>query len=725
MVSNQLLRHQEASINSIRMHPEIPFVFLIGGFGCLTGEAMLTTPEGPVSMYKFQGGPVLTPLGFRNASLPIPARSEVVSVEVGDSQIRCNGAHLLKSSDGNWIRVSQLLARLLAKSICSNPLETIQDNSLKAQHEGVQRWMRIALDYLYCYLFCFHFDDAQLHLLEEGDQDVTPLLEYAHDNNPECYGDGQILPLCIRLLSLLYPLSKRHSKSLRDHLVSVFEVLTGESYQKLREDFCSVLGLSQCLKDPDQSTVVIGESTFQISAYDTSLCDTYIVTDKETQSLLKNITFYGIDTTYRMHVEEAECFYANGLLHHNCGKSFTDVQLCLFLYHAYKHSKEPITIGILGVTIKLLKQTVIADLERAFDAGNITYRDNSQAGTITVGQVTFVYLAMQNPDDIYAFNFHCAICDEIDEVPSERVQKIVTAIQERCRVVMPAGKDMPSRDPFIFFSTTAQGLGGTYQLIEYLKEKQLPYIKIRGRTQDNTNLAQSQLKLLRGLYTEDEARAYLDGEFVNLSTGRVYPEYDARVHAYMRFKVRPDDVIYVGQDFNAGYNAAVDMIERNGKIYVVDIHHWDYVGDAARQLRELYPTNRIVMIPDANGKEIMSGFVEEFEEHNVEIHWNNINPSILERITGINKAFRFGNLYVFQDLKKLLMGLETRDFDDMGKPRKGKGPDALDHHCDAFEYGFWHIIHTIKGYDKILDAIKAVHHVKQQVRDAESRVDAA
>ena len=418
----------------------------------------------------------------------------------------------------------------------------------------------------------------------------------------------------------------------------------------------------------------------------------------------------------RMHPEIPFVFLIGGF---GCGKSFTDVQLCLFLYHAYKNSKEPITIGILGVTIKLLKQTVIADLERAFDAGNISYRDNSQAGTITVGQVTFVYLAMQNPDDIYAFNFHCAICDEIDEVPSERVQKIVTAIQERCRVVMPAGRDMPSRDPFIFFSTTAQGLGGTYQLIEYFKEKNLPYIKIRGRTQDNTNLAQSQLKLLRGLYTEDEARAYLDGEFVNLSTGRVYPEYDARVHVYMPFKVKPTDTIYVGQDFNAGYNAAVEMVERNGKIYVVNIHHWDYVGDAARRLRELYPDNKIIMIPDANGKEIMSGFVEEFEQYNVEIHWNNINPSILERITGINKAFRFGNLFIFQGLKKLEMGLETRDFDDTGKPRKGKGPDALDHHCDAFEYGFWHIIHTIHGYDKILQAIKAVHHVKQQVRDAE------
>lgn len=455
----------------------------------------------------------------------------------------------------------------------------------------------------------------------------------------------------------------------------------------------------------------------------------------------------------RMHPEIPFVFLIGGF-QFGCGKSFTDVQLCLFLYHAYKHSKEPITIGILGVTIKLLKQTVIADLERAFDAGNISYRDNSQAGTITVGQVTFVYLAMQNPDDIYAFNFHCAICDEIDEVPAERVQKIVTAIQERCRVVMPAGKDMPSRDPFIFFSTTAQGLGGTYQLIKYFQKKGLPYIKIRGRTQDNTNLAKSQLELLRGLYTEDEAKAYLDGEFINLSTGRVYPEFDTSKHKYMPFKIREGkavptlneygqeiptrdsngniigrketyeggDVIYVGQDFNAGYNAAVTLISRGDKIFAVRTDHWNYVGDGARMLRERYPNNRIILIPDANGKEIMSGFSEEFDAYNVEIYWNNINPSITERITGVNKAFRFMQLYVFEECEDLIMGLETRDFDDNGKPRKGKGPGALDHHCDAFEYGFWHIIHQIKGYDRILEAIKAVHHVKAAAQEAEKNV---
>ena len=441
----------------------------------------------------------------------------------------------------------------------------------------------------------------------------------------------------------------------------------------------------------------------------------------------------------RQHPEVPYVFLIGGF---GAGKSMTDVMLCLFLYSCYVHSPTPITIGILGVTIKLLKQTVIADLERAFDAAGIPYRDNSQAGTLTVGQITFVYLAMQNPDDIYAFNFHAAICDEIDEVPADRVKKIVTAIQERCRAMIPASTNgkMPAREPFIFFSTTAQGLGGTYMLTEEFRKNNVPYAVIRARTQDNPYLAPGQLQLLRKLYTEDEARAFLDGEFVNLSVGRVYPEFIPNKHVYMSFPVQTGvqtyhsdgtfkgyeggDVIYVGQDFNAGYNAAVIIIARAGTMYIIDTEHWDYVGDAARKLREAYPTNRIVMIPDANGKEIMSGFVEEFDEHHVEIYWNNVNPSVTERITGVNKAFRMGQLKIFEKQDRLQMCLQTRDFDDTGKPRKGKGPNALDHWGDAMEYGIWHIIHQINGYDKILEAIRAVHHVKD-VQEQLNRKEAA
>ena len=185
----------------------------------------------------------------------------------------------------------------------------------------------------------------------------------------------------------------------------------------------------------------------------------------------------------------------------------------------------------------------------------------------------------------------------------------------------------------------------------------------------------------------------------------------------MRFPIQPTETIYVGQDFNMRYNASSECIVREGHIFIVNSHHWDYMGDAPRRLREMYPTNPIVMIPDASGKEIMSGFSDEMSEAHIQLHWNGKNASITERIMAVNKALSWGRLSVMEptsDKDSLqdrgIMGLETRDFDDTGKPRKGKGPDALDHGCDSTEYATFHIIQSIQGFDKILDVLRATFH---------------
>lgn len=390
-----------------------------------------------------------------------------------------------------------------------------------------------------------------------------------------------------------------------------------------------------------------------------------------------------------------------------CGKSFTVGQLCLYLYRCYKDI--PITVGIFGVTIKLLRQTVIQTLHTFFDQCGIPYRDNIQSSTLTVGKVTFIYLAMQNPEDIYAYNFSCAFVDEIDEVDPSRILDIVKAIQERCRIPLPETslcKQLSNRPPFIFFSTTAQGMKGVYSFIQTLKEKNLPYIKIRGRTSDNKALDPSQLQLLTSLYTEDERRAFLEGEFVNLCVGRVYPAFDRTKCLVTPFKILPSDILYCGQDFNLGFNACVVLVERSKVMYCVGEYHWNYLGEAGSKLRSLFPKNKIIFIPDASGKEIMSGFMDEFDDSDIELFWNANNPSISERIMVVNKAFSTQKLFVFSNLSHLITSLELRDYDNTGVPRKGKGKEAPDHCCDALEYALWRMIHGIRGFDALLGVIE-------------------
>jgi hypothetical protein len=248
---------------------------------------------------------------------------------------------------------------------------------------------------------------------------------------------------------------------------------------------------------------------------------------------------------------------------------------------------------------------------------------------------------------------------------------------------------------------------GLYLLTEFFNDKKIPYVHIKGSTRDNFHLDPSQLALLEKLYTEEEARAYLDGEFVNLSTGRVYAEFDPSKHTLKECIVPTQfEQLYVAQDFNVGYNACTVHIVRDGVIYEVSEHHWSVVGDGPRQLRMLYPDNPMIYIPDVSGKELIHAYSEEFDAYGIERVWSNVNPPINDRVLAINKACRVGKFFVNPSCKKSILGLQTRGFDDNGKPTKGKGPDALDHHGDCIDYAVWHIIHSVAGFETILSLLR-------------------
>lgn len=389
-----------------------------------------------------------------------------------------------------------------------------------------------------------------------------------------------------------------------------------------------------------------------------------------------------------------------------CGKSFTVVSLIMAILHWYQG--EYLTFGIGGAAIKHLRETVIKDVVSLFERCSIKYRHNSQEGLISVGTITFVYFSLDRPDTIFGHNLSACIADEGGELQEKgRFKESVVAITERLRVPLPSTLTQPvAREPFFVSTTTAQGLDGVWLFRNFLTNvAKIPYVDIRAKTSDNYNLSKKQLDNLYALYTPDEARVYLEGEYLNLTTGRVYAEFDSTRNVYGGFHITEDDTLYCGQDFNTGYNACVVVIKRGERLYVVDIHHWDVVGDAPRRLRHLYPDNRIVFIPDASGKEIMGGWMDEFDAYDVELCWNSVNPPISERILVVNKLFRTGGMMVFKRCSKLLDCLNLRGFDDTGKPVKEKGKDGLDHWGDALEYAAWHIVHHVGGFERILECI--------------------
>jgi len=393
---------------------------------------------------------------------------------------------------------------------------------------------------------------------------------------------------------------------------------------------------------------------------------------------------------------------------YGCGKSFSGVLLILKLY--YQYNGKNVVFGIGGTSQTLLRKTLLTDLFKTLETGGIAYSHNKLEHIVTIGTVQFIYIGTASPEQIYAYNFSGFICDELDELPQEKAIDAFKAIQERTRVVLPDG-----RNPVSIFMTTAQGLRGTYRIIQDLKESGTPYIKIRGLTKDNTTLSSDYVNRLYSLYTDNERSAFLEGNFVDLYTGRVYPEYIETQHLVGSFPIDPLEPIYIGQDINSGFSKGVAFVIRDQNMFAVKEYSFPVLGDAPRLIRNDFPTNEVFWYPDASAKEIMAGYQKEVKSMGIRLRIGTVNPSVTERIFTVNKLFRTGRLKVFKDLKQYPIALKTRQFDKRGDPEKGQGPKAPDHICDAGEYVIWRLVSSLPIFRDLYDIVK---HGNENMEDA-------
>jgi hypothetical protein len=373
------------------------------------------------------------------------------------------------------------------------------------------------------------------------------------------------------------------------------------------------------------------------------------------------------------------------------GKTTSDVYLLLSLCKRY--FDYPIKIGVLGITITLLKKTLIGDFIRFMISSGIEYTFDKQENVVRVGKVEIFLVALENPDDVYAHNFNISLVDELDELRMDKAIAAFKAVQERTRVTLPDG-----RKPFSVFTTTAQGYSGTYKILEDLKIAKQPYVKIRASTRDNLSLNSSYVDRLYSIYDENERLAYLEGYFVNLKSGRVYGDYEPSTCYVDDVEISDTDELMIGQDFNAGYSKGCVLVKKDKILYVVKNYSFPQIGHAPTIIRNDFPLNPITWFPDASAKEIMAGYSSEIRNAGIQVRIGASNPSIVERIFFVNKLFKMGFLKVCKKAKSMDTALRIRQFDDAGKPEKGSGELAPDHDCDSLEYPIYRIVSSDLDY---------------------------
>src|SRR6185437_5109556 len=138
---------------------------------------------------------------------------------------------------------------------------------------------------------------------------------------------------------------------------------------------------------------------------------------------------------------------------------------------------------------------------------------------------TVICRSMEKPETIVGFKIGHALVDELDVMPLIKAQTAWRKIIARMRYNVPGLKNG------IDVTTTPEGFKFVYQqFVKALRERpvlQNLYGLVQASTYDNElNLPDDYISSLMASYPPQLIQAYLRGQFVNLASGSVYPEFD-------------------------------------------------------------------------------------------------------------------------------------------------------------------------------------------------------
>jgi len=301
------------------------------------------------------------------------------------------------------------------------------------------------------------------------------------------------------------------------------------------------------------------------------------------------------------------------------------------------------------------------------------------------GDTKILCRSFENWSRIIGLNLAWVLADEIDTVAPSIASKAFPKILGRLRAgnVRQFGA-----------ASTPEGFRWMWNTFGSDEAQQRPDRKlIKMRTADNPHLPPDFIERLQANYDPQLLRAYLDGEFVNLTTGQVYDRFDRIKHVRDDFApIEDEETILVGIDFNVGNTNAALAVRRGRELFFFDeiagAHDTDAIG---QELRRRYPHARILGYPDASGANRSTNSTRSdvaiLASYDISNMAPKANPPIRDRVAAVQAALENGKgetrLWVHPRCRKLIECLELQSYTERAEPDKDAG---YDHMNDAAGY---------------------------------------
>ena len=295
-----------------------------------------------------------------------------------------------------------------------------------------------------------------------------------------------------------------------------------------------------------------------------------------------------------------------------------------------------------------------------------------------------VFRTMENPARIVGYEVAHSILDELDTLPMDKARDVWNKVIARNRQKCSMGNT-------VAVATTPEGFRFVYD--RWVKNPAPGYTIFRAKTQDNIkNLPAGYIDNLKNSYPSNLLSAYLDGEFVNLTAGSVYPEFDRTLN-YCNSTIQDNEALHIGLDFNVTKMAAVVYVLRDTNPHAV-MEFTDVFDTPAmcQLIKSRFAGHQIFIYPDASGQARKSNNASESDlsilrQAGFTVLVNSRNPAVKDRVLATNNMIHsqgVRRLFVNTDAcPALTESFEKQAYDKNGEPDKSSG---LDHVIDAATY---------------------------------------
>jgi len=232
-------------------------------------------------------------------------------------------------------------------------------------------------------------------------------------------------------------------------------------------------------------------------------------------------------------------------------------------------------------TFVMVRQVLMPALDNAFDQWGIEYQFRASPTPeytlmLPTGQVNILCMSAENYQRIRGQNISAAVWDEADTSPVETAQKASEMLLARMR----AGEFNQ-----LAIASTPEGYKFCFR--SFVENDGPDKRLIRVQTQDNPYLPEDFIPSLERNYPKQLIAAYLRGEFTNLASCALYPEFDRSQH-YTDAVATNLDTVHVGIDLNVGCCLTQHMIRRGDEFHFFDEAVFRDTQQIAVGLKEMY-----------------------------------------------------------------------------------------------------------------------------------------